>query len=268
MNAEQNRNKDLVDTTDCLEAVGVFRCWKNLFFAVILVGLLLLGACFWVMDLGLVSAQQEGEQSVIVETETEQVEQVVPVVEETVDEVERQVNEAAALVTAERAEAEQATVDVNETSAAEAEPKVRKPLRLPFTLLRVHVMWTIRVLDAVVIMAAVLYCLAILFTLKISMVGRLGGINHISRAFFWSLVLLALIVPWQVVLGWGLFGVTFEPSELVRRLGGYESASVFRKGLYWYRYVGHWVIALLCLIFAQIRTGRWSKAMLKRLEVV
>ena len=43
MSAEQNRQKDLVDTTDCLEAVGVFRCWKNLFFAVILVGLLLLG---------------------------------------------------------------------------------------------------------------------------------------------------------------------------------------------------------------------------------
>jgi hypothetical protein len=99
-------------------------------------------------------------------------------------------------------------------------------------------------------------------------VGRLGGINHISRAFFWSLILLALIVPWQVVFGGWLFGVAFEPGGLVRRLGEYESASVFGKGLYWYRYVGHWAIALLCLIFAQIRTGRWSRAMLKRLEVI
>ncbi len=252
MNAEQNRQKDLVDTTDCLEAVGVFRCWKNLFFAVILVGLLLLGACFWIMDLGLISDESKGEQAVTVEAVTEQ---VVPVVEETVDEVKQQVDEAAAKV-------------AGDANAPDDQTKAKKPLKLPFKLRQGQVMWAIRALDAVVIMAAVLYCLAILFTLKISMVGRLGGINHISRAFFWSLILLALIVPWQVVLGWGLFGVTFEPSELVRRTAGYESDSVFVKALFWFRFVVVWAIALLCLILAQVRTSRWSKATLKRLEVI
>ncbi len=258
MSTEQNRQKDLVDTTDCLEAVGVFRCWKNLFFVVILVGLLLLAVCFWVLDLGLVGDKQDDAQVVIVEeTAAEQVGQVSPVVEETVDKVKQQVDEAAAQVVG----------DAN-APAAESKVKIRKPLKLPFTLQRGHVVWAIRALDAAIIMAAVLYCLAILFTLKISMVGRLGGINHISRAFFWSLILLVLVVPWQVALGWGLFGVTFEPGELVRRIADYESDSVFVKGLFWFRFVAVWAIALLCLIFAQIRTARWSKATLRRLEVV
>jgi hypothetical protein len=264
MSAERDREKDLVDTTDCLEAVSVFRCWKNLFFVVMFVALLLLGLCFWIMDLGLVSAEPRfiGEQAVTTETMTE----LAP----PVSEVKQQVNEAAALVTAEPrlvGEAGQVTADAN-LPEVQTQPEFRKPLRLPFAVRQVHVMWTIRAIDAVVIMAAALYCLTILFALKISMVGRLGGINHISRAFFWSLILLALIVPWQVVLGWGLFGVTFEPGELLKRINEYESTTIFVKGLYWFRYVVVWAIALLCLVFAQIRSARWSKATLKRLEVI
>ncbi len=266
MSAEQNRQKDLVDTTDCLEAVGVFRCWKNLFFAVLFVGLLLLGLCFWVMDLGLVKPDSTAadEQAVPQESATGQVvsgssdtAQIAPVVEQEVDEVKQQVDEAAAKVAG----------DAN-APAGTAETKAKKTLKLPFKLRQVHVMWSIRALDAIIIMAAILYCLTILFTLKISLLGRLGGINHISRAFFWSLILLALIVPWQVALGWGLFGVTFEPSELLGRINEYESTTVFVKGLYWFRYVVVWAIALLCLLLAQIRTARWSKATLRRLEVV
>jgi hypothetical protein len=266
MSAEQNRQKDLVDTTDCLEAVGVFRCWKNLFFVVLLVGLLLLGLCFWIMDLGLVKPDSTpaDEQPMTEQTADEQIVigssdtgQVAPVVEQEVDEVKQQVDEAAAKVAG----------DANAPAGA-TEAKVKKPLKLPFKLRQVHVMWSIRALDAIIIMAAILYCLTILFTLKISLLGRLGGINHISRAFFWSLILLALIVPWQVALGWGLFGVTFEPSELLRRISEYESTTVFVKGLYWFRYVVVWAIALLCLLLAQIRTARWSKATLRRLEVI
>ena len=217
MSAEQNRQKNLVDTTDCLEAVGVFRCWKNLFFVVTLIGLLLLGACFWILQLGLVSKQDEAAMVVVVEEPVR-----VAQVQEVVDEATAEIQEAAAQVTA----------DANQIAAA---PKkvVSKQLRLPFKLEKVQVMWTIRALDAALIFAAVMYCLTIMFTLKISMVGRLGGINHISRAFFWSLILLVLIMPWQVALGWGLYGVIFEPNELVRRIGEYESTSAFLKGLFW-----------------------------------
>jgi hypothetical protein len=279
MRAEQNRQRDLVDTTDCLEAVGVFRCWKNLFFVVLFVGLLLLGLCFWIMDLGLVrpdfteadeqvvTEQPAAEQTGIVSSDTAQ---VAPVVQQEVDEVKQQVDEAAALVTAEPRlveEAGEVTGDAN-APAVTSETETKKLFELPFKPRQVHVLWSIRALDAIIIMAAILYCLTILFALKISLLGRLGGINHISRAFFWSLILLALVVPWQVALGWGLFGVTFEPGELLRRINEYESTTLFFKGLYWFRYVVVWAIALLCLLLAQIRTARWSRATLKRLEVI
>jgi hypothetical protein len=254
MNFEQNRHKDLVDTTDCLEAVSVFRCWKNLFFVVLLVAMLLLGLCFWIMDLGLVSAEGKAQPAATAEP----VQEPPPQAPAPANDVTRQVNEAAAEVAG----------DVNVPEAVPSKLAASKPLEFPLTFQKVHVMWTIRALDAVIILAAVLYCLTILFSLKVSMLGRLGGINHIARAFFWSLILLALVIPWQVALGWALFGVTFEPSELVRRIAEYDSYSVFVKALYWFRFVVVWAIALLCLLLAQIRTSRWSSATLRRLEVI
>jgi hypothetical protein len=266
MNNEQARQRDLVDTTDCLEAVGVFRCWKNFFFVILLFAMLLLGLCFWVLDLGLVGSEQQDEeiivsaplagqenQSEIIDVTKEQ-EQIAQ--NNTVDKTKRQVDQAAAQVAG----------DVN-APVAESEQVTKKPLRLP-TVRQVHVLWTLRLLDTVIIFSAVMYCLTILFALKISMVGRLGGINHISRAFFWSLIFLVLIIPWQVALGWGLYGMAYEPSELMRRIGEYDTYSIFLKALYWMRFVGLWVIALLCLLFAQGRTARWSKSTLKRLEVI
>jgi hypothetical protein len=54
MNQEQPRTSNLVDTTDCLEAVSIIKFWKNLLFLIILLGLLLVQGSFWVMNLHLV----------------------------------------------------------------------------------------------------------------------------------------------------------------------------------------------------------------------
>jgi hypothetical protein len=34
------------------------------------------------------------------------------------------------------------------------------------------------------------------------------------------------------------------------------------------RFFGYWLLAMLLLIFSQLRTGRWTKATLRRLEVI
>jgi len=54
MNEGPVNQGNLIETTDCLEAIGVFRRWKNLFFAVLLVCLLLVQAAFWLVDLNVV----------------------------------------------------------------------------------------------------------------------------------------------------------------------------------------------------------------------
>ena len=48
----------MVETTDSLEAVGVFRGWKNIFFMVVLVCLLATQAAFWLVDLGVVEVAE------------------------------------------------------------------------------------------------------------------------------------------------------------------------------------------------------------------
>ena len=61
MNESQAKETSLVDTTDCLEAVGVFRGWKNFLFIVTIVCLLLLQASFWVVNTGYVKVEKRTE---------------------------------------------------------------------------------------------------------------------------------------------------------------------------------------------------------------
>ncbi|MCK5174616.1 MAG: hypothetical protein KAR47_14580, partial [Planctomycetes bacterium] len=55
----------------------------------------------------------------------------------------------------------------------------------------------VRICNFALILAATLYSLVLLISLKISLVGRLGGISHISRAFFLTLFALVILMPWQ-----------------------------------------------------------------------
>ncbi|GAG92470.1 unnamed protein product, partial [marine sediment metagenome] len=111
-----------------------------------------------------------------------------------------------------------------------------------------------------------LYCLTMLFILKVSLLGRLGGINHICRAFFLSLVMVVLLLPWQLVFK-GVPGVIFTPNELLSACAG-ETGGIFEDVLHYLRFTGYWVLVMLLLIFSQLRTGRWTKATLRRLEVI
>ena len=54
MNQESSRMSNLVDTTDCLEAISIIKFWKNFLFVVILLALILVQGSFWVMNLHLV----------------------------------------------------------------------------------------------------------------------------------------------------------------------------------------------------------------------
>ena len=54
MNEGPINHGNAAETTDCLEAVGVFRGWKNFFFVVVLICLLLTQGAFWLVNLGVV----------------------------------------------------------------------------------------------------------------------------------------------------------------------------------------------------------------------
>ncbi len=224
MNEGPVSQNDMVDTTDCLEAVSVFRGWKSIFFVVVLICLLLTQVAFWLIDLGVIKTPAGPE---------------------------------AATAT---------VVDANEVVAADADDGGAAGGlvgRLNFG----HLARTIELTNGVLIVTAVLYSLMMFFSLMISLVGRLGGINHISRAFVLSLIMVVLIIPWQKALGSSVVGVVWTSDELIRWLAA-KGESPWSLVVHYLRFTGYWLVVMLLLILSQLRSARWSKAILRRLEII
>jgi len=127
--------------------------------------------------------------------------------------------------------------------------------------------WALKLVDVVLILSAMLYFLTILFAMKISLVGRLGGINHITRAFFLSLFMLILLLPWQKIFGDTVIGAVFTAGA-INKAATLKDGDIFEKALYYMRFSGYSALILLLLIMAQIRSSRWAAAILRRLEII
>ncbi len=249
MNEREEKPSNLLDTTDCLEAVGVFRGWKNLLFIIMILCLLLLQVSFWLVNLGYVKPKEcKSEASTAMVKEAEQV-----------AEAKNEIKEAA----------KQVAGEANEPVEATPQEPEKQQASLSFSMITFkYLAVLIRFFNFVLILAATLHCLTILFSLKVSLLGRLGGINHISRAFFLSLLALVLLLPWQRLFPGVVVGAIYTPGELLRWYTAETSGGIFGIILYYLRFSGYWLIVVLFLVFSQIRSGRWAKAILRRLEVV
>ena len=323
MNENQIGPNNLLDTTDCLEAVGVFKGWKNFFFVIIIVCLLLTQISFWLVNLGWVTVSTganittTGEEVIIrmpitAELKQNMAQDANEAVEETAVEpnqpVEANEPEEATeanlpamtekpavpnepVTTAQSTESntpEMATKAPTEMPAqAESAEKEQPEEKITETVAPVpnlssgeeetsgflfgitfdHLVWTIRFANALLILAATLYCLTMLFSLKVSMLGRLGGINHITRAFFLSLLALVLLLPWQKVFSPVIVGAIFTPEEMAKWFSN-RTPDLFDSIIYYLRFCGFWLLIVLLLILAQIRSSRWAGAILRRLEII
>ena len=251
MNENQAGPNNLLDTTDCLEAIGVFRGWKNFFFIIIVLCLLLLQISFWAVNTGYISTKgflcNKAQSSE-------------PAVAGGLDENVQDANEAANGVVTEQNEP-------GEVKTQEPEQSATTDSQYLFGITFKHLAMGIRVVNAILVLAGTLYCLTILLALKVSLVGRLGGINHICRAFFLSLIMLVLLLPWQKVFGGVALGAIYTPCELVKWCSA-ETGRIIDIVLCYLRFSGYWLLILLLLIFSQFRSGRWSKSVLRRLEVI
>ncbi len=265
-------SNDLLDTTDCLEAVGVFKGWKNLLFVILVVCLLLLQAGFFIVDQGYVApgaAQTGGPEA------------PGPAISEPNDAADANMPAEPNATPAPDAPPEtggpEEANEPAEPNLGFAHPQKQREASLQLAALPfldflskitwVQLSWAINLINAILILAATLYCLTLLFSLKVSMHGRLGGINHITRGFFLSLLMLVLLLPWQEVFGSVVTGAVFTPSELAGRYAA-KTENLLDVILYYVRFSGYGVLMLLLLILSQIRSIRWAKAILRRLEII
>jgi len=313
MNENQSGSNNLLDTTDCLEAVGVFKAWKNFFFVIIIICLLLTQISFWLVNMGWIpiplvaSTTTAGEEQILImpikaEFEQNMAQDANEAVQETAVEPNQPVEANEPEETNQPAESKppaepEQTAEANQPAMTEqpdvpnepaitAQPAMTEQPAVPnepavtaqsageqetsgflFGINFNHLVWIIRFANAVLILAATLYCLTMLFSLKVSMLGRLGGINHITRAFFLSLLALVLLLPWQRVFSPAIVGAIFTPEEMVKWFST-RTPDLFDGIIYYLRFCGFWLLIVLLLIMAQIRSSRWAGAILRRLEII
>jgi hypothetical protein len=258
MSQEQSRMGNLVDTTDCLEAISAIKFWKNFLFIIILMALILVQCSFWVMEqhwvkgdnvvLGPAGGDATGEKQPATEAD--------------------KIKEAAKQITADTNAAAEPNLQQTQTLRVGAEPNKPAPVEvtLRFELHARHIAAIVRFLDFILIPCSLLYCLTILFAMKVSLIGRLGGINHIARAFFMSLLFVVLLLPWQLMFAPVFAGAMFTPSEMMAACQAQKTQLAVVSMIL--RFLGYFVLVLLLLLAAQMRSMRWARATLRRLDVM
>jgi hypothetical protein len=219
MVSDQAGSNGLWDTGDCLDAVGVFKGWKNFLFFTLVVCLLLLQASFYLVDRDYIkiSGQAYGKE---------------PAAEARITESDRR----ASTVTRE---------------------KDSIPEEFFSKMTFGQLAWTINFVNAVLILTAVLYCLTLLFSLEFFVYGRLGGINHIAKAFSLSLLMLFLLLPWQKVFGSVVIGAVFTPDEMMKWYSS-KTEDIRTIALYHLRFSGYGILMLMLLILSQLSSRRWA----------
>ncbi len=290
MEAMPQKPQDIIDTTDSLEAIDACKSMKNFLFVVVLLCLLLTQLIFWMSDFGLIQCATCCpcvEQSITTgPAETcgcdtppvppaaavlplaatvdvaQGVEKVAGGLEQNAQQTEAAIDTK--VIIEKEADAASAETPAGETSDQSQAKKFGLPFQIPCR----WVMRVVSICNFLMLSCSILYCLTLLVCLKISLTGRLGGVNHIARAFFISLLLMVVLIPWQQVLPKVLVGTIWLPGELL--CGGWAKAHglMFWTVLYYIRFVGLWVVAMWFLLWAQIRSAKWARTTLRRLGIV
>lgn len=257
-----SQNTALVDGADAIDAVGALKAFKNFMFIVAFIALLLVQGAFWANYTNIIDKSDcpcTGEKAAVEQSAQQ------------THSAENEIISLAAQATSEEEPAEEPVAvaetdtgcggcselfDVDAIIAGVKNPTCNQ------------IACTIDICNFVLFIAVILYSLTLLISLKISIVGRLGGINHITRAFLLSLFMLVLTIPWQICFGEIVVGAIYTPGELlctkIASCGGPLNDCIFYFG----RFTGLWAIVTIMLLAAQIRSARWSKEVNRRLGIL
>ncbi|MCE5339628.1 MAG: hypothetical protein LLF92_00685 [Planctomycetaceae bacterium] len=243
MSEDGKKQDQLLETTDCLEAIGTLKSNKNLFFFVCFICLLVLQGCFWLMATGHVNYGQ--------------IEPNAPTIEKAAH------NAAAKVASPNMVDANKALLDPNDGWHKYSNKIVSTKIDFE------KIAWAIRICNYLLIISSVIYAMSMLFGLMISLVGKLGGISHVTKAFFISLLFIVVLMPWQTIFRTVGVGTIFKPAELLASWLMYADMNTFEKAFSVYaRYVGLGCFSILLLLWAQVKSMKWSRNSLRRLGIV
>lgn len=293
---EQNPvSQNMIDTTDSLEATNVFKSMKNFTFWLIILSMLVLLGVFLMARFGWIEESQvsRGDTTPFIsfsqarasgglfslaaqpgipeagETETEAANQTEEAQEQTYDPIERQAREVTGQD--EPAGEEAGLPEVEEPLRAEPRPDGPGEPFIDWKKVKLtpkQAVLMIRIFNYICLISAILYSLTLMFALKVSLTGRLGGIRHISRAFFISLFAFVFLFPWQAILPSVLIGAIYLPAELIGDQSWLADGADMSNALLLLRFIGLWLAVFFLYFWAQLRSMKWARATLRRLGVM
>jgi hypothetical protein len=132
--------------------------------------------------------------------------------------------------------------------AAAAPPEPASPARALARKWHLGLRWLLPIARFTAAVAGMLLVLTLLFAVQLSLVGRLGGAAGLISAFFWSLILFVMVIPWQQVLTAAAVapGALFDLEELLSaRAALAEDPSWQQQGLYYARFLAYPALTLL-----------------------
>jgi hypothetical protein len=125
---------------------------------------------------------------------------------------------------------------------------------------RANFVWMLAVSQFLAMIMAFLLVGWLLVAVCVSLVGRLGGVASLLSAFFWSLVLLAILIPWQFTFQKSpLIGALFTYDDLykgtmaVKTSWGAVDVSIWELVRYHVRFLAYPILAVLIWLLVNSR---------------
>ncbi len=103
----------------------------------------------------------------------------------------------------------------------------------------------------------IVLAVVLLLIVKIMLVGRLIGVSRLTSAFIWTVILAALLFPWQAFwpdYDFKIPGALYTWNELEERVK--QQPQRDEAVLFWARFVAFPVLALIILLSIQIKSRR------------
>jgi len=136
--------------------------------------------------------------------------------------------------------------------------------------------WALPATKFVAFASMLLGVVTLMFAVKLAIVGRLGGIAGLISAFFWSILLLAIVTPWQQLWG-GQFvsGALYNLTELteaasqIKPSWGATEVELLDQVLYYARFIAYPLVGLLVWLVVMLKfTGGYKESVLSPIGTI
>ena len=133
--------------------------------------------------------------------------------------------------------------------------------------------WALPFTRIVAVVCGVLTVITIMFAAALSLIGGQGGIKGFFDAFFWSLLLLAVVLPWHMIIGGSLVaGVMYNLGELIRwskssiEPWAPQGISAWRLIPYYARFLAYPILTLMIWVVVQVKFARGFRTVVRNVS--